>query len=94
MAKAKFTSATKTQAVPERIVQEIGLLATRIQTVICTAICVEFALQHQNGEYDREFAQCVKRNVVDELYRSREQAQKIYRDLGGRPFPGLTEDEE
>lgn len=94
MAETKSTSAPKTQQVPDKIVMELGLLATRIRAVISTGICVELALQHQNGDYDREIALCVKQNIVHELYDFDELVRKIYRSLGGKPFPALTSDDE
>lgn len=93
-AKAKSTTAAKTPAVPNKIVAELGRLPMRIRDVIGTAICVELALQHENGDYDREIARCVRRNVVHALYDLDELIQKIYRGLGGEPFPGLTSDDE
>lgn len=84
MAKTKVAVA-KTQATLDRIESEVSLLATRMWTVECTAICVELALLHQNGEEDAEIARCVHRNIVDALSLLRKQAGEISRALGGKP---------
>lgn len=90
MAKAKSTAAAKASANPVRLGIEISLLAKRIKTVECTAICVELALLHQNGDLDEEIARCVHRNIVDELGRLREQVQTVGRALGGKPHSAAT----
>lgn len=92
MAKTKSTTTAKTPAAADQSVRELGRLASRIQTVIGTSICVELALQHQNGDFDREIARCVRENVTHVLYDLDELAQKVYRRLGGAPFPALHAD--
>lgn len=89
MAKAKSTPAAKTRAAADQSVRELGQLASRIQTVIGTSICVELALVQQNGDFDREIARCVRENVTHALYDLDALAQKVYRRLGGQPFPAL-----
>ena len=90
MAKAKVTAAKKAPAILVKIEQAISLLAIHMKTVECTAICVEFALLHQNADEDREIAWCVHRNIVDELGRLRERVQEISRALGGKPHNAAT----
>lgn len=85
MAKAKSSAETKVSANPVRLDVEMDLLAKRIWTVECKAICVEFAMLHQNGDEDAEIAHCVQRNIVDELGLLREQLQKLSRKFGGKP---------
>lgn len=90
MAKAKVTGASKAPAIPVEVEHEISLFAIRMETVECTAICVEFALLHQDAERDQEIARCVHRYIVDEIGRLREQFETIRRAFGGKPHIAAT----
>lgn len=90
MAKAKSTAGMKASVNPVRLGIEMDLLAKRIRTVECTAVCVELALLYQNGDEDEEIARCVQRNIVDALGRLREQIQRLGRTLGGKPPKAAT----
>lgn len=94
MAKAKSTTASSRQATPDKIANDLGNLARRIQPVIGTAICVELALEHQNGDYDRQIAHCLRHNIVHELLDFDELVRKIYLSLGGEPSLISMSDED
>ena len=90
MAKAK-ASAARTSLSPEEIALRLFRIARSIDTVECTAVCVEQVLLMTGPGTQREIAVCVERNVANQLGRISRNVEMLAAVFGARDYVPLAE---